>query len=122
MEIDFQSDKNKHTLNIQLDEKDVNDAREIIRMMEEKKCPNCGHDFNNGWEILMGYLHMARESIILKIERVGVSEPEWKMAAIRAAILKGFDECRAIPQRVIERAKEYLEDGRNRDEKVHIED
>lgn len=111
MELKFVSGSrgNDHKVEVSLDKEDIKDAQEIVRMMEERCCPKCGESLDDGWTVLIKYWTMARESIIEKIKKVSASEQDIRLSSIRAAILKGFDECFAIPMRVVNRAQEYLE-------------
>lgn len=81
-----------------LDESDLQDANAISAMMETP-----------GWKRLMDYYDVARESLI-DIGKDSVRTVDGKdLAAQKWAILKGFDEFRAVPHRIVQRAEEYRE-------------
>lgn len=122
MKLDFISNSktNDHKISVSVEEdKDINEAREIIKMMEEKNCPSCGHKLNNGWEILIKNWMVARECIIEKIKRVSATESDARLSQIRASVLKGFDECFAMPSRIVAEVEEYL---KNKKEEKPYED
>lgn len=80
-----------------LEQKDLNDARAIEDMMKTK-----------GWKILMDYWELGRESVI-EAGKDGIRLKSKKdLSPEKWALLKGFDECCAIPQRIVGRAKEEL--------------
>lgn len=82
---------------IELDRKDLTEANEIERTMESK-----------GWKFIMQYWIVAREAMIQRGKNGSKASTDG-LAAARWAALDGFDEGIAIPRRIIERAKEFIQ-------------
>ena len=84
-----------------LENKDLNDARDIQEMMKTK-----------GWKVLENYLAVARESLI-DSGKDGISARSKRdLSDIKFAVLKGFDEAFSIPQRVVLRAEQFIEESK----------
>lgn len=92
-----------------LEDKDLRDAEQIRQMMESK-----------GWKTLESYVISAREQII-EVGKSSIStRAKRDLSDLKWAILKGWDECSILAQRVVARAQEFkdkqkeqLEDERN---------
>ena len=80
-----------------LSKEDIEDARRIKRTMD-----------SSGWKVLSKYLEVARESII-DAGKDGIRTRGKKdLSPEKWAVLKGFDEARHLPNRIIARADEFL--------------
>jgi len=80
-----------------LEKKDLKDAQEIERTMGTK-----------GWKILKDYLAVGRESIIESGKDGIRTRSKKELSSEKWAVLKGWDESNAIPDRIILRAQEFL--------------
>lgn len=86
-----------------LEEKDLNDAREIQVMMGSK-----------GWKILHDYVISAREQI-LEVGKSGISSRAKRdLSDLKWAVLKGWDECSILADRVVARAQEFKDQERDK--------
>lgn len=93
---------------IDLDENDLIEANQILAMMEMP-----------GWERLMLYWGMAREALIQKGKDGSKDPAKSPLAAAKWALLDGFDEGISIPQRIIDRAKQFIEAKKEAEENEH---
>jgi len=89
----------------ELDAKDKNDARAVKDMMETR-----------GWKVMVKYMEVARESII-DAGKDGIrTRGKVELSSEKWAILKGWDECRVLGERITLRAaelKQKKEDAEN---------
>ena len=96
--MDVKFDSKKFEFKQDLDEKDVEDAKEIKKMVNSK-----------GWKILLNYMDVARESVI-DAGKLGISSRAKRdLSDLKFAVLKGFDECRYLPDKIVKRAEIYWE-------------
>ena len=82
----------------QLSDEDLDDARHIKRMLESK-----------GWKIFMKYYAYGRESILDSGKTSIKEENSANLSALKWAVLKGWDEMVAMPDRIVKRAEEHIE-------------
>lgn len=88
------------TIGNELSEDDIKDARDIARLMR-----------TSGWRALIKYMDVGRESIIDNIKDCSASVEKRDLCGQRGAILRGWDECRTLPQRIVSRAEEFLKES-----------
>lgn len=80
-----------------LSDEDLNDARAIDAMMKTR-----------GWKVLAKYMEVAKESI-LDAGKAGIkTRGKRDLSDLKWAVLKGWDECRNFPGRIVARAEELL--------------
>ena len=91
----------KFVLN-KLDEKDIDDAKDIERMMQTP-----------GWAVLKNYFEVAREAIIDKGKDCTRLKSKREMAAERWAVLKGWDEAAKLADKIVARAVSFEEAQNN---------
>lgn len=106
----FQVDPKTRTPEFVLEEKDLVDARDIKVMMETE-----------GWKRLEDYWALGRETII-EHGKAGVSDNVKKeQSAEQWAILRGYDNSKMLPVKVVERAEEYKkkQDDKEKEERDH---
>lgn len=81
---------------LKLNESEVDQDRKIKAMMQTE-----------GWKILRNYYEIAREQFI-ELGKNGVkTRAKRELSSERWAQLIGFDEFLLIPERIVERLKEY---------------
>lgn len=95
MEIDFDSKTGLPRFRLSKD--DLDDARSIRTMMQSR-----------GWKVLTKYLQVARESIIDAGKNGTNTRAKKELSSDKWSILKGFDEALALPQRVVDRADQFI--------------
>lgn len=92
--MELQFDERTNLPSINLNEQDIEDARAIKKMLDSK-----------GWKVLSKYMAVGRESIIDAIKdcvRYRDITPE------RAAVLKGWDECSGMADKIVRRHDEFI--------------
>lgn len=89
---------------IELDESDIADAYHIKQMMETR-----------GWQALMRYYAFARESMIDAIKDSTRTRAKIVTCPERASTLRGFDEFLAIPNRIVERVDEFIDEEKEKE-------
>ena len=93
----------------ELEDKDVADAYAVRFIMENHNCPKCGETLPNGWDVLKRYWEAARDSILI-VGMDGIrTRAKRDLSDLKWAILKGYVECCAIPERILRRADEFVE-------------
>lgn len=107
----FDFDHKLNTPKFELNEKDMRDASEIEAMMQTP-----------GWKILKDYFEYGRECI-LDAGKDGIrTRAKQELSDIKWGILKGWDECNKIAERVVQRAKDFreAEERRKQEEKDEV--
>ena len=99
MKIDFDKKTGLPKVTFSQDQidKDLADAKAIARMMR-----------TDGWKILERYKDISRESILDNIKDCASSIEKRDLCSQRGAVLKGWDECRTLAERIVKRAESYL--------------
>lgn len=82
---------------VDLDQGDLVEADQILATMATP-----------GWKRLEQYWIVARENLIANVKSCVKEPAKVNLAATACASLKGFDECFAIPTRIITRAQEFI--------------
>jgi hypothetical protein len=91
-----------------LEKKDLKDANAISEMMKTE-----------GWKILKDYLTVARESLI-DAGKDGIStRAKRDLSDIKFACIKGFDEAFLIPDRIVLRAEQFIEESKKNKEEQY---
>lgn len=90
---------------VEIEEKDIEDAYEIEKMMQTK-----------GWQILKGYESYAREMMINSGKEGIKKRASRDLSDIRWAIMQGFDEAIILADRVVKRSKELIEKQKEENE------
>lgn len=92
----------------ELEEKDLRDAMEIEKTMDTP-----------GWKILAEYVSFGREHI-LDAGKDGIrTRQKRELSAEKWAVLKGWDEFKLLPERIIKRAHEFLAEEKSRREDIY---
>ena len=110
----------------ELDENDLADANAIRFLMNRNNCPNCNEVLPDSWKVLQKYWQAGRDAILVS-GMDGISNKDKnELSGIKWAILRGFVECGAIPERILVRADEYLntkntEQGEQGNDELRIE-
>ena len=92
-------------VNDDLTNDDLTDARHIKEMLKSK-----------GWLALNKYQLVGRESVIDAIKDCIRSRAKKELAPERAAVLKGWDECVMLAERITKRAEIYLKNKKKEPE------
>lgn len=97
------------TPQFEVEEDDFSDVEKIRFVVENKNCPHCGGKLPNGWEVLQKYWQMAKDSLMI-IGMDGIrTRAKRELSDLKWAILKGFVECCAVPERIIKQHDEIIE-------------
>lgn len=75
---------------------DIDEARAVRKLM---KSP--------GWKVLSKYFEIGRESVIDAIKDCVSSVEKRDLASQRGAVLKGWDACFTLPNRIVKRLADY---------------
>ena len=94
--MNFQINPKTHMPSFTLDDGDMEDAAQVEAMM---KTP--------GWGVYQRYGEVAREAIIDYMKDSFKSRARRESCAFFAAFLKGLDEYRLIPQKLVARADAF---------------
>lgn len=94
--------------NFELEETDLADAYAVRFVIENHNCPKCGEPLPNGWGVLRRYWEAARDSILVAGMDGIRTRAKRDLSDLKWAILKGFVECCAIPERILRRADEFV--------------
>lgn len=94
---------------LELEDEDLSDVEKIRFVVENKPCPHCGTKLPNGWEALNKYWQFAKDSLVV-IGMDGLrTRAKRELSDLKWAILKGFVECCAVPERLLKQHDEMLE-------------
>ena len=92
-------DPKTHTPRYMPEKKDISDVNSIKKMMETR-----------GWKILRKYVEIGRETLI-DFGKNGIkSKDSIEQSKERWAILMGYDECIALPDRLVKRVDEFIKE------------
>lgn len=83
---------------VEIEEKDIEDAHEIEKMMQSK-----------GWQVLKGYENYAREMMIRSGKEGIKKRASRDLSDIRWAIINGFDEAIILAERIVQKSKELID-------------
>jgi len=82
---------------IELEEKDINDAEQVYRMTQSK-----------GWQVIKAYHEVARESIIEKMKGIAHKKNSDESCSKLMMILKGIDDWYLEVHKLCERYHDYI--------------
>lgn len=97
---------------IQFDNQDLEDAYAVKHLINNNPCPNCKAELPKSWEVLKKYWEIGKDSILISGTDGIKNRAKRELSDIKWAILKGYIEFCAIPERLIARADEFIENER----------
>ena len=100
------------------DDQDMEDAYAVKHLIMNSPCPNCRHPLPKSWEVLKKYWEFGKDSILISGTDGIKTRAKRDLSDIKWAILKGYIEFCAIPERLIKRADEFMENKRQELERI----
>lgn len=97
------------TPQFEIEEQDLSDVAKIKFIVENQNCPHCGLKLPDGWNVLQKYWQMAKDSLMI-IGMDGIrTRAKRELSDLKWAILKGFVECCAVPERILRQHETMIE-------------